>query len=65
VLADTPDEVEYETPELVWQATDIDQFTVQGTLMGPMVLNVSYPMEDFTPSVFPGIFRGTPVPDSE
>ena len=57
VLSDDPDTVEQETPELVWQATDIDQFTVQGTLTGPLVLHTSYPMEDFTPSVFPGLFR--------
>lgn len=57
VLSDDPDTVEQETPELVWQATDIDQFTVQGTLIGPLILHTSYPMEDFTPSVFPGLFR--------
>jgi len=59
VLADDPDTTEYETPELVWQATHINQFQVTGTLIGPRVMNVSYPMEDFTPSVFPGLFRGT------
>ena len=57
VLSDDPDTVEQETPELIWQATDIDQYTVQGTLVGPLTLHVSYPMEDFTPSVFPGLFR--------
>ena len=57
VLADTPDFIEYETPGLSWVMTEIDSMFIQGTLSGPQILNTSYPMEDFSPSTFPTLFR--------
>ena len=57
VLADTPDVIEYETPEMTWVTTETDAMFIQGTLSGPQVLNQSYPMEDFSPSSHPALFR--------
>jgi len=56
VLADTPDVIEVQTPELIWETTNIDAQSVRGELTGPRIMNRSFPMEDFTPTTFPNIF---------
>ena len=57
VLSDSPETVEFSTPEMIWQTTTVTPQVVEATLVGARPLSVSYPMEDFSPSTFPALFK--------
>lgn len=61
VLASSPDTVEVGPVHLTLRDVEYDRLVVEGTLQPEDILNEPWPAYSYTPSWFPGKFRGAPT----